>query len=269
MSNPVEGSKYLFEKNNLKIYLYKSDTLTPEEEKRVIVLMVVGQTGSGKTTLLKAFINYILKIKYQDDFRYHIINENFGTKQDKSKITKATIYNIKASDGTKIPIVDTQGFWDTEVLKKIWNNKKLRQAFIDKLSSITCICFVAQSCNARLSANQKYIFKYILDFFGDEVKSNFTCMLTFCDGTKPVIIDSLQRKEFMFHEIIPYIENPWFYKFNNSGIFEKDVENEFNKFFFKLGMKSFEDFTLRIKKLKKISLSKSKEVLQERQHLEK
>lgn len=110
MSNPVEGSKYLFEKNNLKIYLYQSDTLTPEEEKRVIVLMVVGQTGSGKTTLLNAFINYILKIKYQDDIRYHIINENFGTKQDKSKITEVTIYNIKASDGTKIPIVDIQGF---------------------------------------------------------------------------------------------------------------------------------------------------------------
>ena len=110
MSTPVEGSKFLFEKNNLKIYLYQSDTLTPEEEKRVIVLMVVGQTGSGKTTLLNAFINYILKIKYQDDIRYHIINENFGTKQDKSKITEVTIYNIKASDGTKIPIVDTQGF---------------------------------------------------------------------------------------------------------------------------------------------------------------
>ena len=94
-------------------------------------------------------------------------------------------------------------------------------------------------------------------------------MLTFCDGAKPVIIDSLQSKEFMFHEIIPYIENPWFYKFNNSGIFEKDVENEFNKSFFKLGMKSFEDFTARIKRLKKISLCKTKEVLIERQHLEK
>ena len=52
-------------------------------------------------------------------------------------------------------------------------------------------------------------------------------MLTFCDGAKPVILDSLQSKQFMFHEIIPFIENPWFHKFNNSGIFEKDIENEF------------------------------------------
>ncbi len=270
LSTPVEGSKYLFEKNNLKIYLYQSDTLTEEEEKRAIVLMVVGQTGSGKTTLLNAFINYVLKIKYEDDFRYHIIYENFGNTQAKSQTSEVTIYNIKASDGTIIQIVDTPGFGDTGGIKKdIEITQKIRQTFIDKLSSITCICFVAQSCNARLSANQKYIFNCILDLFGDDVKSNFTCMLTFCDGAKPVIIDSLQSKEFMFHEIIPYIESPWFYKFNNSGIFEKDVDNEFNKSFFKLGMKSFEDFTVRIKRLKKISLSKSKEVLQERQHLEK
>lgn len=270
LNTPLEGSKYLFEKNNLKIYLYKSDTLTKEEEEKAIVLMVVGQTGSGKTTLLNAFINYILKIKYEDDFRYHIIFENFGKTNDKSQTSEVSIYNIKASDGTIIQIVDTPGFGDTGGIKKdIEITQKIRQAFIDKLNSITCICFVAQSCNARLSANQKYIFNCILDLFGDDVKSNFTCMLTFCDGAKPVIIDSLQSKEFMFHEIIPYIESPWFYKFNNSGIFEKDIDNEFNKSFFKLGMKSFEDFTLRIKKLKKISLNKSKEVLLERQHLEK
>ena len=232
--------------------------------------MVVGQTGSGKTTLLNAFINYLLGIKYEDDFRYYIIHENFNKKQDHSQTSEVTVYNIKGLDGTIIQIIDTPGFGDTGGIKKdIEITQKIRQTFIDQLNSITCICFVAQSSNARLSANQKYIFNCILDLFGDDVKSNFTCMLTFCDGAKPVIIDSLESKEFMFHEIIPYIENPWYYKFNNSGIFEKDLGNEFNKSFFKLGMKSFEDFTLRIKKLKKISLNKSKEVLQERQHLEK
>ena len=75
-------------------------------------------------------------------------------------------------------------------------------------------------------------------------------MLTFCDGAKPVILDSLQSKEFMFHELIPHIENPWFYKFNNSGIFEKDLDNEFNKSFFKLSKKNFEDYRNRIIKKK-------------------
>lgn len=174
--------------------------------------MIVGQTGSGKTTLLNAYINYILGINYVDDFRYNIIYEQFNKGNDKSQTSEVTVYNIKASDGTVLQIIDTPGFGDTGGIKKdIEITQKIRQAFIDELSSITCICFVAQACNARLSANQKYIFNYILDLFGDDVKSNFICMLTFCDGAKPVILDSLQSKEFMFHEIISYIESPWFY----------------------------------------------------------
>ena len=121
----------------------------------------------------------------------------------------------------------------------LWAEKKvieitqeIRQAFSDELNAITCICFVSQSSNTRLRANQKYIFNCIFDLFGDDVKSNFIYMQTCCDGAKPVILGSLQSRQFMFQEIIPVIENPWFYKFNNSGIFEKDMENEFNLSFF-------------------------------------
>ncbi len=39
----IIGSSFIYEKNNLKIYLYKGDTLTKEEEDRAIVLMVVFQ----------------------------------------------------------------------------------------------------------------------------------------------------------------------------------------------------------------------------------
>ena len=267
---PIKESEFIKNQNNLDLYLYPETKLTKEEEEKSIVLMVVGQTGSGKTTLLNAYINYLMGINYKDNFRYIMINEKFEKKQDESQTTEVTLYNIKTPDGTIIQIIDTPGFGDTGGIKKdIEITQKIRQTFIDKLSSITCICFVAQSSNARLSANQKYIFNCILDLFGDDVKGNFICMLTFCDGGKPVILDSLQSQNFMFHEIIPHIETPWFYKFNNSGIFEKDEDNQFNLSFFNLEMKSFSDFTTRVKKLKKISLNKSKEVLEERQHLEK
>ena len=94
-------------------------------------------------------------------------------------------------------------------------------------------------------------------------------MLTFCDGAKPVIVESLQSPKFMFSEIIPYIENPWYYTFNNSGIFECGANNPLTHTFFDIGMKSFEDFTKRIAKLKPKSLDKSRDVLKERQSLEK
>ena len=110
------------------------------------------------------------------------------------------------------------------------------------------VCFVTQSCN--LNANLKYIFNCILNLFGNDFKSNFTYILSFLDSVKPVIIELLDSKEFMLVEIIPYFENPLFYKFNNSEIFEKDLDNEFNKSFFKLSKKNFEDYRNRIIKKK-------------------
>jgi hypothetical protein len=50
---------------------------------------------------------------------------------------------------------------------------------------IHAVCFVAQSSNARLTINQKYIFSEIMKLYGNDVAENFVCMLTFCDGEKP------------------------------------------------------------------------------------
>ena len=73
-------------------------------------------------------------------------------------------------------------------------------------------------------------------------------MFTFCDGSKPFLLDYLQSEYGMlFNEIIPYIESPYFFKFNNSSIFTKDINNEFNKAFFNISMKNIKDFNERKK----------------------
>jgi len=38
--------------------------------------VVVGKSGSGKTTLIDSMINYLLGIKFMDDFRYKLIDES-------------------------------------------------------------------------------------------------------------------------------------------------------------------------------------------------
>ena len=104
---PIKESEFIKNQNNLDLYLYPDTKLTKEEEEKAIVLMVVGQTGSGKTTLLNAYINYLMGIKYEDNFRYIMINEKFEKKQDESQTTEVTIYNIKTPDNTIIQIIDT------------------------------------------------------------------------------------------------------------------------------------------------------------------
>ena len=52
--------------------------------------MVIGPAGTGETTLLNSYINYLMKIKYNDNFRYKIINENFNRGQSESQTKEET-----------------------------------------------------------------------------------------------------------------------------------------------------------------------------------
>ena len=267
---PIPGSTLVGKKGNLDIYLYPSIEFSDSEKVKAVIFMVVGQTGCGKTTLLNSFINYVLGIEIDDDFRYEIIHETFGTSQSVSQTTSVTVYNIKGTNGLPpFQIIDTPGFGDTRGIQQdMVITGQIEKTFKKDLSSLNAICFVAQSSNARLTANQKYIFTSVLDLFGEDVRENFISMLTFCDGGIPQVVASLEDSECVFSTVIPHISKPWYYKFNNSAIFSSDREDEFTKMFFKLGMKSFEEFTYKLIRLPRKSLTQSKQVLEERNRLE-
>ena len=204
------------------------------------------------------------------NFRYEIIHETSGTSQLVTQTSDVTIYNIKAINGLPpIQIIDTPGFGDTRGIKQDFIIKrKIERTFKEVLNTLNAICFVTKSSNARLTANQKYIFTSVLDLFGEDVKENFIAMITFCDAVVPEVVASLEDSNCEFSTVIPYIKKPWFYKFNNSAIFANNREDEFTKMFFKLGMKSFDEFTKKLIKLPRKSLTQSKQVLEERNRLE-
>ena len=263
-NTPLKDAKLIENIGHLKIYQYPNVTLSDIEESRAISLLVVGQTGSGKTTLLNAFINALMDIEITDDFRYKIIIENFNHRMTDS----VNIYNIKPQGNLPpIKIIDTPGFGDD---RGIAQDKIIRDQIVDtfkkRLNTINAICFVAKSSNARLTADQRYIFTSILDLFGKDVQENFVAMLTFSDGGEPRIVPVL--KEEIFDKIIPHIKGNWYYKFNNSAIYSEDVNDVFTQMFWKLGMKSFKGFIQQLVKIPRKSLTQSKEVLKERQSLE-
>ena len=68
--------------------------------------MLIGEKGVGKTTLINSFINFILGIQFDDDFRYKIIIES--NEQNINLNQEINIYNI-ASHGNYPPfkIIDT------------------------------------------------------------------------------------------------------------------------------------------------------------------
>jgi septin family protein len=116
---PINGSIEVSNINGLKIYKYPEVKFTDEDDLRAISLMVVGQTGSGKTTLLNSFVNYLLGIQLEDDFRYKIIFEENDVEQSKSVTQNVNIYNIAAHGRfPPIKIIDTPAYGDTRGIKR-------------------------------------------------------------------------------------------------------------------------------------------------------
>jgi len=84
----------------LPCYQYPSEEI---RGKKYYTLLVMGETGSGKTTLLDAFVNYLAGMKYEDKWRYKLVDENhMKDKHTKdSQTTEITSYyvNYERDDG--------------------------------------------------------------------------------------------------------------------------------------------------------------------------
>ena len=245
------------------------------------VMMVVGSTGSGKTTTVNAMINHVLGVQWKDDFRLKMIHElssNQGTEtignQAHSQTQFVSCYTLPYMEGFKIPynltIVDTPGFGDTrgiehdkvitEQIRRFFNTKG--SAGIDHVDAI---CFMAQAGNPRLTPTQQYVFDRILAMFGKDIKKNVLVLFTFADGQKPQALSAMLAAGILEDE-----SN--FFKFNNSALFvansaEDDKEN-FDRMFWRMGIKSFEKFFLELANMEPKSLVLTKQVLNERAQLE-
>ena len=268
---PIQGSKLIYKKDNLDIYLYPQIELNEIEKEKAISFILIGQTGSGKTLLLNSFINYVLGIEFEDKYRYEIAHEEPGLPQTETQTSNAIVYNIKPTSRLPpIQIIDTPGFGNTKGIKQdmvIFN--QLEKVFKEKINSLNAICFVLQSSNSRLTPFQLYIYTSILDLFGEDVKENIIAMITFCDGREPQVVTPLEHPNCIFSSIIPYLNKPWYYKFNNSAIFSKDRVNEFTEMFFNLSMKSMDEFTKTLLKFPRKNLAQTKQVLEERIKIKK
>ena len=271
--NLIRKSKLISENDSLKTYIYPTITLDTTENSQAKTMIVLGQSGSGKTTLLNALLNFLLGVEQRDPFRFILINENTGKAQSESQTSKVTLYQIKGYNGyPPLNIIDTPGFGDTrgiEFDKKIF--EMISEFFKKELDVLHAVCFVSKSSDNRLTINQKYIFSRVFELFGEDIAENFVCMLTFCDGGEPNIVQALSDKnQSCFSQIKEKIKTPWYLKFNSSAIFAKaDKDDIFSKLYWDVGMESFKNFMkMKINVNSPKSLTLTKEVLKERKKLE-
>ena len=169
-----------------------------------------------------------------------------------------------------LTIVDTPGFGDTRGIEQDEKiTEQIRTFFntsgVAGIDHIDAICFLAQAGAPRLTHTQRYVFDRILSMFGKDIKKNISVLFTFADGQKPQALSCLNEAGILDNE-----EN--YFKFNNSALFVencvKNDEESFDRLFWSMGNKSFENFFKSLNEMESRSLVLTKEVLQERAKLE-
>ena len=239
--------------------------ITCQHDKPHKVLMLVGATGAGKTALINGIANYIMGVKWEDDFRFTLVQE--GNSQTKSQTRHITAYRFLDSTLCyTLTVIDTPGFGDTSGIEK---DKEIRQLIKEFFSSscgegidqINAIGFVAPANLPRLTVAQKYIFESVLTLFGKDISNNVFLMTTFADGHDPQVLGAVEEAQ------VPYQR---FFKFNNSAIFASNTgDSAFDAMFWKMGMESFASFFKFLFKAEPRSLTLTRQVLEERDQLEK
>ncbi|XP_069073521.1 uncharacterized protein [Pleurodeles waltl] len=246
------------------------------------VIMLLGATGSGKTTLINGMTNYILGVKWEDDFRFKLIDEETNRSQAESQTSSITSYHLIHQEGFQVPhsltIIDTPGFGETRGIDRDrFLVEQIREFFSTPggVDHLDAVCFVVQSSLARLTPSQRYIFDSILSIFGKDVADNILVLVTFADGQKPPVLEAIRVAEMP----CPMDSGtPVHFKFNNSALFayngcdesteDTEEDENFDKMFWKMGVNSLKNFFTALKKLETKSLRLTKEVLEERKQLE-
>ncbi|XP_048825985.1 uncharacterized protein LOC125704463 isoform X2 [Brienomyrus brachyistius] len=244
-------------------------------------IMVIGANGAGKSTIINGMINYILGVKWEDDFRFKLIDEGTSKSQAESQTSLITAYEINYQEiytiHNSITIIDTPGFGDTRGIERDREiTEQIRTFFTSDIgiSTIDAVCFVTQASLARLTPAQKYVFDSILSIFGKNIADNIQMLVTFADEQKPSVLEAIN----MSGVPCPKTEKgiPVHFKFNNSALFAdnstsvnmKNSTENFDKMFWRMGVKSMNKFFVTLTSMETKSLRLTKEALKERKELE-
>jgi len=220
-------------------------------------------------------VNYLLGVRYEDDFRFRLVSL---TKEERAKagnqslsqtewITCYSLYRNQFDETLaqfNLNIIDTPGFADTSGLER--DKQLLAQIFDffrmqgdEGVSTIDGICFVTQSSNTRLTAQERYVFNYVLSIFGMNISENMFALVTFADSSNPPVLKSLEEQEVKLTEV---------FTFNNSALFSNKSKHKMSPMFWEMGQKSFKKFFKHIAHTPTKTLQISDELVTEKTNIE-
>ena len=257
-------------------YVFGQHSFSAEVGKcRKRTILMLGATGSGKTTLINAMVNYILDVKWEDDFRFKLVEEPAVKSQAHSQTDKITTYDLYHMKGSRLEysltVVDTPGFGDTQGIKRDYEILDQIQDYFEEhgIQKLEAVCFVVEASLPRLTKTQRYIFDKILSVFGNDIENNIRLMVTFADNETPSVLAAVKEAEIPSPKDL-ITGKPLHHKFNSSYFFvsNKEDANEINQTYFDMSVKSFDRFFRDLSCMETKSLARTTEVLDERKRLQ-
>lgn len=265
------------EKNKVqKLFLGKPTNLTTK------VILLVGATGTGKTTLINAMANYIFGVNFDDEFRFTLIDDKEDPNRSEALsqtdfITAFTFHNLSGMPfGFNYILIDTPGFGDTRGINRDREMMTQIETFLKQdygIDQVDGVGFVVPASATRLTQTQKYVLDGLASIFGKDIKSNIFVMATFADARKPPVLKALAEAGMEYGEV---------YKFNNSALYARNKVEKFqnddesddeetvsmSSQYWEMAIRSMSKFFTKLGQMSPVSLTLTKEVLEERKHLQ-
>ncbi|MPC54509.1 hypothetical protein E2C01_048429 [Portunus trituberculatus] len=166
------------------------------------VMVLVGSKGSGKTTLLTAVINHLLRVKYDDRFRFIVDGDPLQRldnchKPHKTRFTTAYTFTAVPQPYHKynLTIIDTPGLRGPE---EHTHNKQVAArvaALRDQcgIHHLDVIGLVAVAGTDRLPDTYKSVYKNIISLLTNEGKEKLFLLATRSDAKKSTVGGELRR----------------------------------------------------------------------------
>ncbi|XP_021170322.2 uncharacterized protein LOC105923265 [Fundulus heteroclitus] len=243
-------------------------------------IMVLGASGAGKSTVINAMVNYVLGVRWEDSFRFKLVDE--GQSKSQGQTSEITLYKLYHQEGFRVnyslTIVDTPGFGGTGGIDRDQEiTEQLRDLFTNQegVGEIDAVCFVVQAAITELTSTQRYVFDSALSIFGKDVAENIRVLVTYADEQQLPVLEALKVSgvtcpqsndglpvHFKFNNSVLFASNKFSAERRMIGLEEKTFE------FWKMGIKSMASFFDSLTDIRTIRLTMTKEVLEERKHLE-
>ncbi|XP_063590065.1 uncharacterized protein LOC134766967 [Penaeus indicus] len=197
LNQPVTQLKKLDERNQIQILAIGKENTKPTK-----AFLLIGQTGAGKTCLINAMINYIMKVKFEDNSRYTVKDE-IGTmpkSKTESQTEFVTGYLIYQQPGMAVDcnylIIDTPGLGDTRGREQQQRIKKQMEVFLTDetfdISELHCLGFVV---NGTINRSHAYLKEIVMEFeslFGNDTIKITKILATHTDDDTPAVSKVLE-----------------------------------------------------------------------------